>query len=135
MKTLSEVTCIEDFAAYINEKYPAYAHTEHEGIVYRNIARAYQIASRVRNYDDRKKLYELSDEELKKYLEKHYPHSLDNHQAVLRQILTDKICGCTELAKEYSSSDYGENEFGKILRELQPVLLTKIQIRYSKKLG
>ncbi len=135
MKTLSELTCIEDFAAYINEKYPAYAHTEHEGIIYRNIARAYQIASRVRNYDDRKKLYELSDEELKKYLEKHYPRLLENHQEVLRQILTDKICGFKELARDYISSDYGENEFGKILWELHPVLIVKIRIRYGREIG
>lgn len=117
---LSNLSSITAFAQYVHEHYKGNEYTEYEGTVFSDVEKAYLICSRSRNRDEWKQLSKLPTAEVEAKIKAMYPKSRSNSSSILEKILSDKICGCKALRKEFLSEHESaySGEFGQHLRAI-----------------
>ena len=132
MKTFVEFASIEELAQHIADSHQNESYTEHEGVVYPNIASAYLIASRVRDFNQRHRLANIPYSELKIRIEKEYTHKRQSAPQILEKILIDKICGCRELCQEFLAhpAEAYQTEFGLTLQKIYKKVKDRSDVRY-----
>ena len=117
---LSNLTSIAAFAQYVHEHHRGNEYTEYEGIVFPSVEIAYMICSYTRHRDEWKALAKLPTVELEQKLQAMYPNQRSSSATILEKILSDKICGCKALRKEFLSEH--ENAYaGEFGRHLQAI--------------
>ncbi len=117
---LTNLTSIAAFAQYVHEHHRGNEYTEYEGSVFPSVEVAYMICSRSRNRDEWNMLAKLPPAELEQKLKAMYPTPRSNSATILEKILSDKICGCKALRKEFLSEHESAyvGEFGQHLRAI-----------------
>lgn len=132
MKTLVEFTSVEELAQHIAVYHGSETYTEHEGVVYPDIASAYLIASRVRDFNRRHYFARIPYPELKARIEKEYTQKRRSAPQILEKILIDKICGCRELCQEFLAqpAEAYQTEFGQTLQKIYKKVKDRSDVRY-----
>ncbi len=133
MKQLKEISSVEELAGYIAENYPSDTYTEHEGIVYPDIAVAGLISSYVRDYNRRRELAFVPYADLKVRINTEYKCERDGAKQIVEKILMDKICGCKELCAEFLAlpPETWTDEFGCLLQNIYPAVKSRGGARYN----